>query len=137
MNVNKLIITTIFSIAILGLIGCKKEHDKPVTHIPPYESGNKEPESIHQVHDLPKEAEEALNRLGIKVGLIPIVDHESGDIFIFKGRDIELKDLKFPISTRKIESITPITIFSYEGSKCSGVTLGGGSGQGGCSKPKH
>ncbi len=125
MNVNKLIITTIFSIAILGLIGCKQEHDKPVTHIPPYESGSKEPESIHKVHDLPKEVEEAFNQLGIKIGLIPIIDHENGNIFVFKGRDTKIEDLKFPISTRKIESVTPIAIFRYEGSRCTGMSFGG------------
>ena len=125
MNVNKLIITMFFSIAILGLVGCKKENDKPVTHIPAYESGNRESEPIGKINDLPEEFEETLSKLGIKAGIIPIIDHESGDIFIFKSRDTEIRDFKFPISTQEIKSVTPITVFRFEGSKCTGISLGG------------
>lgn len=136
MNINKLVTTIFFSIAILGLIGCKKENDKPVTNIPAYESGNRKPESIKKINDLPEEFEETLSKLGITAGIIPIIDHESGDIFLFKSRDTEIRDLKFPISTQEIKSVTPITVFRFEGSKCSAISLGG-SGTIVCSHIKY
>ncbi|MBX3630889.1 MAG: hypothetical protein KF908_13495 [Nitrosomonas sp.] len=136
MNVNKLIITTFSSIAILGLIGCKKEDDKPVTNILAYASKAEQSEPIQKINDLPKEFEETLSKLGIKAGIVPIIDHESGDIFIFKSRDAEIKDLKFPISTQEIKSVTPITVFRFEGSKCTGISLGG-SGAIVCTHIRH
>ncbi len=132
MKARQIIITTISFIAILGLTGCLTEHEESSTNIHPYTSGNEDPPTLKGVRDLPEGIEEELNNLGINIGILPIVDHETGDIFVFKGRDVEIGDIEFPISTSSIESITGITVFRYVGSKCFGIGLNGRF-VGGCS----